>query len=145
MSIARWSPLRELARMRDEMDRILDEIFGPIRERRIPFLEWTPAADIIEDEDQLVVRLEIPGMRKEDLSISLRENHLTVKGERKGEEEKKGRTYHRREFYYGSFERNFVLPASIDPEKVSATYENGILEIKLPKSEAVKPREIPIK
>jgi HSP20 family protein len=79
MSIARWSPFRELARMREEMDRLFDEFFGPIRERRIPLFEWTPAADILEDEDELVIRMELPGMKKENLSISLRENHLTGK------------------------------------------------------------------
>ena len=145
MAIARWSPFRELARMREEMDRLFEEFFGPIRERRIPLFEWTPAADMLEDEDELIVRMELPGMKKENLSISLRENRLTVKGERKEEEEKKGRTYHRKEFYYGTFERTFTLPVSVDPDKVSATYENGILEIKLPKAEAVKPKEIPIK
>jgi HSP20 family protein len=106
--------------------------------------EWLPSVDIAETKDDLIVKAEVPGMTKEDISISLSDNVLTLRGEKKKEKEEKGKTFYRTERCYGSFVRSFTLPAPVLANKVKAVYKDGVLEITLPKSEQVKAKEIPI-
>jgi HSP20 family protein len=106
---------------------------------------WSPSCDIYETKNEIVVKAEIPGVKKEDIKLSLQENVLTLTGERKFEEETKKENYVRVERGYGSFMRSFTLPSYVDVKKIGAEFKDGLLEVKLPKSEETKPKEIEIK
>jgi HSP20 family protein len=125
-----------------EVGRFLSRPFPRFRE----FLteEWYPSVDITETKDDIKVAAEVPGMTKEDISISLSDNVLTLRGEKKKEKEEKGKTFYRMERSYGSFARSFTLPSAVLANKVKAVHKDGILEITLPKAEEVKTKEIPI-
>ena len=101
--------------------------------------------DLYEEKDQIVVKAEMPGFTKDDIQISIADNALTIKGEKKKEEEDSGKDYYRSERVYGAFTRILALPAEINPDKVQATFKNGVLEIRLPKSEDAKKKEIKVK
>jgi HSP20 family protein len=105
---------------------------------------WAPAVDIFETEKELVLSAEIPGIDEKDIEIKVEDNTLSLKGERKFEKETKEENYHRIERSYGSFYRAFTLPNSIDPEKIQATHENGVLKITMPKREEIQPRKVKI-
>lgn len=145
MAITRWRPFRDLVRMQDEMDRIFDEFFGrPLV--RTEWIEgvWSPSVDISETKDNLVIKADMPGMNREDVKISIHDNILTLRGEKKQEKEEKEANYHRIERSYGSFCRSFTLPTSVKADKVKASFKDGVLNITLPKTEEAKPKEIPI-
>ena len=105
---------------------------------------WCPAVDISENDDNLFIDVEIPGMKKEDIQISLENGVLSLKGEKKQDKEIKEENYHRWERNYGSFARSFELPVQVQSDKIKASYQKGVLHIELPKAEEIKPREIPI-
>ena len=145
MAITRWRPFRDLISIQDEMNRLFDDFF----ERPVTRPEWTggvwcPCVDMSETKDNVIIKTEIPGMSKDDVKVSVQDNVLTLSGEKKQEKEEKDANYHRIERNHGSFSRSFTLPASVKPDKVKATYKDGVLNITLPKSEEVKPKEIPI-
>lgn len=148
MAIERWRPFEEMERMMDEMMRWP---FRPWRRPliwwRVPAEEvgWSPPIEMYEKADKFIVRAELPGMKKEDLDISLIGDTLTISGERKPEAEIKDEEYVRCELCYGKFSRAINLPSAVDPSKVEATYENGILVITLPKAEGAKPKKIELK
>lgn len=106
---------------------------------------WLPAVDITEQAEQYVVKVELPGVKKEDVRITLQDDVLTIRGEKKQEAEQKDNLYHRIERSYGTFQRSFTLSASVKSDKIEASYDNGVLSIELPKTEEVKPREIEVK
>ena len=139
MDLVRWDPFRDL---REEIDRLFEDF---ARGKRAETGVWVPPVDLEETPDAYIVRFELPGMKREDLKISLTEHTLTLSAERKCEEESKDRTVHRREIVYGRFTRSISFPAEIDPSKAKATYKDGILTVELPKSERAKPKEIEIK
>jgi len=143
MAIMRWRPYGNMISIQDEMNRLFDDFFGraPVKgaEGR-----WVPAVDISEDNDNLFVDVEVPGMKKEDIKVSLEHNVLSLKGEKKQEKEVKDENYHRWERSYGSFARSFELPVPVQSDKIKASYRDGVLHIALPKAEEVKPKEIPI-
>lgn len=139
--LARWDPFKELLSLRDEFDRIFKEYF--IRPEKMDE-EWFPMLDMKEDAESIVVNIEVPGVKKDDIKVTLRGNQLIVTGERKFEKEKKDETYHRIERSYGKFQRVITIPVEVDQSKIKATYENGILSITLPKTEKEKPKEIEI-
>ncbi len=143
--IQKWEPFRELSGFQDEMNQLFEDFFGRLPSRRM-FAEgfWAPLMDIEETKDEILVKAELPGMRKEDVKIQINNDVLSITGERKREEETRDKTFHRIERAYGKFQRMIRLPAEVDPAKVKATYENGVLTIKLPKSEQAKPKEIAI-
>ncbi|MEJ2110458.1 MAG: Hsp20/alpha crystallin family protein [Acidobacteriota bacterium] len=105
---------------------------------------WTPSVDIIEKDGNLILRAELPGLSEKDIDLKVEGNTLTLKGERKMENEDKNGTYHRVESYYGSFTRSFRLPDTVESEKIDASYKNGILTVTIPRKPEVKPREIPV-
>jgi HSP20 family protein len=109
-----------------------------------PELAFAPEVDVKDEKDQIVVRADIPGVKKEDLAISVREDVLTLKGERKEEQEKKGKDYFYSERFYGAFSRTIGLPAAVKADNVKATYKDGVLEIRLPKDENAKPHEVKV-
>jgi len=146
MDLIQWRPFREVSRLRNEMDRLWDEYFGAGRRALQPAEEaWLPAVDVSETEDKITVKAEIPGMEAKDIDISMSGDTLTIKGEKKTEKEEKEENYHLVERSYGSFRRAMKLPASVDADKVEATYKNGVLTVILPKKEEVKPKAIEIK
>jgi len=135
----------ELARMRKEMDRLFENFFST-RPRRTGLLEgtWQPSVDVSETDDEIIVKAELPGLTHDDINISLTDNVLTIKGEKKQEKEDKGENYHRVERSYGNFQRTFTLPSSVQSENTKATFKDGILTINIPKTEEAKPKEIKI-
>jgi HSP20 family protein len=127
------------------LNRILDEAFGTI-----PFAEngnvitstWFAPTDVSEDSNSLQISMELPGVNAEDVKLSLESNVLTIRGEKRQQSEETNERVHRYERSYGSFERTFVLPNTVDPEKIEAHYENGVLHVSIPKAERARPREI---
>ena len=145
MAIVRWQPFHELETMRQQMDRLVESFWGAESLRK-PEPAWAPACDIIENKDEIVVKVEVPGMNEKDLSLNLSGDNLIIKGERKSEkdEQDKDKSIHRIERWYGSFQRVVPLPVSVDAGKIKANYQKGVLEVHLPKKPEVKPKEIPI-
>ena len=148
MALARWTPttpMQGFSSLQEEMNRLFDQFFrSGGAEAGGGFRPWAPAVDIYETEDAVVLTAELPGVSKEDVSIEIHNNTLLLRGERKHEAEVKEDQYHRVERAYGTFQRAFVLPTLVDQEHVQATYKDGVLELRLPKSEAAKPKRIAI-
>jgi HSP20 family protein len=155
MAIERWRPRWHITPWRsfpelEEMERRFDEIFGrafqPRVWRRLPVEErgWAPAIEMFEKEDRFVVKVELPGMKEKDLDVSVVGDNLTIKGERKAESEVKEEDYYCCERSYGSFFRSIDLPSNVDAGKIEANFEDGVLEINLPKAAEVKPKKIAI-
>ncbi len=146
MAIIRWDPFRDLMTLRERMNRLFEDVFTSARgeEKDIISSSWTPAVDIYEDENQLVLTAEVPGIDEKDIEIKLEDNTLSIQGERKMEKETKEENYHRIERAYGSFYRSFTLPNYIDQDKIQAEHENGILKITMPKKPELKPRKVKI-
>jgi HSP20 family protein len=141
-NLAQWEPLRDLVSLRGDFDRLFESFFGvsPVAQENI----WAPVVDIAENNGNIEVKAELPGMNKEDIKVTVKDNVLSLSGERKQEKETKEKTYHRIERYYGSFCRNIQLPESVEADKVKATYKDGVLNIVLPKPETAKPRKIDV-
>ena len=145
MTLVRWRPVRDIFRFRDEMDRLFDDFMDRFPARREAEEQtWSPDVDVQETDNEVIVEAEIPGMEQKDINVTIKDNVLTLKGEKKQEKEEKEANYHRVERTYGSFARSFTLPTMVVVDKVSAKYTNGILRITLPKSEQVKPKEIAV-
>jgi len=134
---------RELTRRYSDIYELMDRFFS-----RTPFsefhTEWTPSIDISETDGEITVRAELPGMDSEDLDVNVAGDLLSIKGEKKKEEEKKDKGYYVSESYFGSFQRNIRLPAEVQSDKVQAKFKDGVLNITLPKSEETKPKKIQI-
>ena len=147
--LTRWNPANEMASLTDRMERLFSEMSGRgfIRggEERPLRGAWVPAVNIVEREDAIVISADLPGMRPEDVEVTVEQGTLSIRGERKLEEKKEGETYHRVERLYGLFERTFSLPNTIDTEKIEARFRNGEMHLTLPKREESKPRSVKIK
>src|ERR1041384_3798636 len=157
MTLIRWTPLRnvmpwhpldnfasEFTQMQREIDRMFDRFNGGSRENNQTSL-WIPPVDIVERENDYFVKVELPGVEKNDVKITVQDDILTVKGEKKQESEKKGHDYHRVERSYGAFQRSFTLPSSVISDKIDASFSDGVLTVSLPKAEETKSREIAVK
>ena len=145
MAIIRWDPYRDLVTLRDRMNRLFEDVSGPRSEERdVMASAWAPSVDIYENENEVVLAAEIPGVDEKDVEIKVEDNNLTLRGERKFEKETKEENYHRIERSYGSFARSFALPNSIDADKVAAEYKDGLLTLTLPKREEAKPKTVRI-
>ncbi len=145
MAIVRWEPFRDLLTSQREFDRLFKEAFTPfVGEGELSTRTWAPPVDIYEDENNIVLKAELPGVNANDVEIKVEDSTLFLKGERKFEKEVKDENYHRVERSYGSFARSFSLPNSIDAEKVKAEYKDGLLTLTLPKREEAKPKTIKI-
>ena len=142
--VANWGPFDQLTNLREEINRLFDVPFGDIA-RESEFFGWAPAVDVYEDKDCMVVKAELPGMKKEDIEISLHQGSLIISGERKLESEEKAGESSRAERFFGRFQRSLELPKPVDPNNVTATYKDGILTVKLSKTEESKPRQITVK
>ncbi|MEJ2366956.1 MAG: Hsp20/alpha crystallin family protein [Acidobacteriota bacterium] len=144
MALMRWSPMREIVGMQDQMNRLMRDFFGQGAEE-MEYGNWIPAADLKEEENQFTVSLEVPGMKKEDIEINMENNVLTVRGERKFQSESQKENYHRIERAYGKFSRSFSMPTHVNSDAIAASYKDGMLEIVIPKAEESKPKRIAIK
>jgi HSP20 family protein len=133
-----------LSSLRDHFNRIFDQSF-PNRTSAESFGDWAPALDASEDKDKYVVSLELPGMKKEDINVTVHDGVLTVSGERKSNKDLTEGAVHRSERYYGKFSRSVSLPAAVSADKVGASYRDGILTVEIPKAEEAKPRQIDVK
>ncbi len=143
MTLTRYNPFRELDDMMTPL-RLFQDSVNRIFSEGAATRPWTPSVDIKETENEITLIADVPGVDQKDLEIKIEDGTLTLKGERKFEEEKKGEGYHRIERGYGSFVRCFSIPDSVDPEKVKATYKNGVLTVTLPKKEVAKPRTVKV-
>jgi len=140
--LTKWEPFSDLVSLRDDMDQLFETFFGQHSEDRKGF--WTPILDIEESNGNIVVKAEIPGMEKDEIKVSVRNNMLSISGERKQEIETKDKTFHRIERSYGKFSRTITLPSEVDADKIKAAYKDGVLNITLPKPESMKPKQIEV-
>ena len=148
MAIVRWRPYREAAGLQNEMNRLFESFMGRTEasEGESSFPTWGPRVDIHEDGDKYMFEVEIPGVDKADVKLSVKDDTLTIEGDKKygHDVEDEGCNCHRQERVFGKFRRVFTMPTAVEAEKISAAYKNGILSIDLPKKEAAKPKEITI-
>jgi HSP20 family protein len=142
--IQNWSPFEQMTQLRNQINRLFESPADNMLSATNFFEGWTPAIDVYEDRDVITVKAELPGMKKEDLDISLHENTLTISGERKQEQEGQDDDMYRSERFFGRFQRSITLPYAVDPEKISASYKDGILTVTLSKAEHAKPKQIQV-
>ena len=135
MTLVRWDTFRDLMELRQRMTSGLEDAYGT----------WAPPVDIFEQGDNLVIRAEVPGMEKDDVDISIENNTLVLRGERKREANFEGKDAYRLERSFGVFTRSFALPKTVDSARITASYKNGVLELTLPKAEEAKQRRIEIR
>src|SRR5438105_10338821 len=142
MAITRWDPFQEIASLQNRVNSLFQDYGRTGQEELTTTGSFVPAVDVYEDEHKVTLKLEIPGIKQEDVDVRLENSTLTVRGERNFEKEEKEENFHRIERRYGSFARSFTLPNSVDSDNAQAIYENGILKIKLAKREEAKPKQI---
>ena len=143
MTITRWYPIREVAALQNRVNSLLQDIAGTDSET-VTAASFVPAVDVYEDTEKVVLKLEIPGVREEDVDIRVENQTLSVRGERKFDSEEKQENFHRIERHYGSFFRSFSLPTTVDTDAVAATYNAGILRLELKKKASAQPKQIKI-
>lgn len=144
-ALTRWQPFRELTSLQERMNQLFDDFFPEMNEPSSLTASWfAPRTDVYDEDDRIVLDMELPGMREDDLNLTLEGNTLTVSGERKMEKERKQDRYHRIERSFGSFSRTFTLPVTVDPNAVEAKYENGVLHVSMVKRVDARPRQIKI-
>ncbi|PYV97175.1 MAG: molecular chaperone [Acidobacteria bacterium] len=141
--LTRWDPFREFTTLQDRMNRLFRDSFSEGQEA-LTTSTFAPPVDVYEDEHNVTLKIEVPGIDEKDIDVRIENNTLTVHGERKFEKEEKEENYRRVEREYGSFTRSFTLPNSVDPENVQANYEKGVLKIKLAKKAEAKPKQIKV-
>ena len=146
MALIRWEPARELGTIQNEMNRLFNSFFdtptptgngGALR-------RWIPAMDLVETDNDFILRADLPGLAEQDVNIELEDNVLTISGERKAEHEERQEGYYRVERSSGSFRRSLTLPDGVEPDSVKATFDRGVLEVRVPKPEERKPRKVSI-
>ena len=146
-TLARWDPWREFETLQERINRIFDtsllrRYMG--EEEGLETGSWVPAIDVIDNRDHYLVRADLPGVSKDDIEVDVSDGTLTIKGEKKRETKEEGDNYIRVERTYGTFVRSFTLPDDVDSDKIKASYENGVLELVIPKKEEAKPKKIKV-
>jgi HSP20 family protein len=148
MALIRWEPVRELHTMQNEMNRLFNTFFdSPSAGRnggQAPLRRWIPAMDVVETDGQFVLRADLPGLTDKDVNIEVEENVLTISGQRKSEHEQRKEGYYRLERSSGAFTRSLTLPEGVDAGAIQASFENGVLEVRIPKPEQHKPQKVQI-
>src|SRR5579863_9346722 len=143
--LTRWEPFREFATLQDRINRAFRESYsGAAHDESLTTSTFAPAVDVYEDEHQVTLKIEVPGVDEKDIDVQIENNVLTVHGERKFEKEEKEENFRRVERQYGSFTRTFTLPTTVDAENVQASYDKGVLKIALPKKAEAKPKQIKV-
>ncbi len=143
-AMSAWSTFRELEEMRNEMSRMFGWPAGRGESESLFESLWSPAVDIVQEGDRYLVKADLPGMKKDEIEITLNGDTLTISGEKKGENETKDDGCCRSERYYGKFSRSLVLPSTVDANKIEAAYKDGVLSVTIPKSEEARPKQIKI-
>lgn len=149
MELVRWNPWNEMTSFRNSLYRMFDDrsfpSWEPRKKDKDPFNgNWNPAVDVYETDQAYVVNAELPGMNKDDITIDVKDRTLTMKGERRYDNEVKDEHYYRRERAFGSFQRSFSLPEGVESEKITAEFKNGMLKVTIPRPEAKKPKQITV-
>jgi len=143
--ITRWDPFREFTTVQDRLNRLFRDSYGSEdRDEALTTSAFAPAVDVYEDEHNVTLKVQVPGIDEKDIDIRIENNTLTLHGERKFEKEEKEENFRRVESSYGSFTRSFTLPQTVDAEKVTANYDKGVLKITLPKKAEAKPKQIKV-
>jgi HSP20 family protein len=143
MAIVRWDPAREVDSLQSEVNRLFDTFFGG-RPSNGTLRRWVPAMDLVETEDHLVLKADLPGLEQDDVNIEVKDGVLTVSGERKAEHEERTDGYYRVERAFGGFSRSLSLPEHVDAESIDASFDKGVLEVRIPKPEERKPHRVEI-
>ena len=146
MAIVRWDPFRDIISLRERMDKLFEDSLSRFRtpdEETMPTF-WSPAVDIYETDEHIVLKAELPGVDRKEVSVEVKDNTLLLKGERKREKELKEENFHRIERSYGTFMRSFSLPVTVKQDEVKARFKDGILEVTLPKAEVAKPKQVKV-
>ena len=145
MALIRWEPVRELNTIQSEMNRLFNTFFEtPTTGNGGSLRRWIPAMDLVETDNEFILKADLPGLTESDVKIEVEDNVLTISGERKSEREESQEGYYRVERAFGSFRRSLTLPEGVDPEAVRASFERGVLEVHVPKPEERKPRKVEI-
>ena len=144
MAIVRWEPLRELTSLQNEMNRLFSSAFDTPANGAQTMRRWMPAMDLVETEDHLILRADLPGMRRDEVEIEVKDGALAISGERKAEHEENTEGYYRVERAYGRFARSLTLPDGIEPDAIEASFDNGVLEVRIPKPAERKPHRVKI-
>jgi HSP20 family protein len=143
-AITHWDPFRGLTTLQDQVNRLFEGVFVQGRSGQAELATWAPAVDIYEAQNELVAKVDLPGVEEKDIDIRLENNTLTIRGERKVEKTVDEENYLRIERAYGSFTRTFSLPNTVNPEAISASYNQGVLTVHMPKREESKPKQVKI-
>ena len=146
MELVRWNPMREMSDLRHRVNQMFGDMFYPATadSQGLNQWNWNPVVDIYDNDDSIVIKAELPGVDKKDISVDVKDRHLILKGERSVDNEVKEEKYYRRERSFGSFKRIFSLPVDVDADKIEASYSDGLLKIEIPKPETQKPRQITV-
>ncbi len=145
MALVKWNPLNELANWEREVDRMIRDVLSPDVRLFEDISHVVPLIDVEETEDEFNITAELPGMKKEDIKITFQDNILTISGEKKMEEKREDKNFHRMERTFGKFSRSIGIPAGVKLDKIEAEYKNGVLYVHIPKAEEAKPKKIDIK
>lgn len=146
MAIVRWDPFRDMISLRERMDKLFEDSLSRFKasdEETMPSF-WSPAVDIYETDENIVLKAELPGIDKSDVSVEVKDNTLILKGERRREKELKEENYHRIERSYGAFIRSFTIPVTVKQDEVKARFKDGVLEVSLPKVEGAKSKQVKV-
>lgn len=146
MQLMKWTPFREMMNMPSRLDTLFDDFFYPARKLRglSGDWNWNPVVGVYEDERNIVLKAELPGVDKEQVTVDVEDGMLTLKGEKSAENQIEEGKYHRRERFYGRFQRSFMLPTDVDPDRIKAEFKDGVLKIEVPKPESQKPKQITV-
>ena len=146
MSLVRWDPFRNMATLQDRINRLFEDAFPRAAEgdEDLSSSAWHPLVDIFETEQGLSIQVDLPGVEKADVSVEVKENVLTIRGERKLDQTVADDRYYRRERAFGAFQRSFATQALISPGDIKATFKNGVLKIEIPKPQEVKPKQVSV-
>jgi len=146
MAIVRWDPFRDVATLQDRINRIFNESFGRTRDfdEEVSLYDWSPPVDIYETGDGIVLKIELPGVNKDDVSVEVKDNVLTLKGERLLDPKIKDENYYRKERSFGKFNRSFSLQETIKPDLIKASFKDGVLTIEIPRPDEEKPKQVTV-
>lgn len=147
MTQNRWDPFKDLLSLQERMNRLFEESLSKSKrpDEAMMGSSWTPAIDVYETENQVVMKAEVPGMTKSDINVEVKDNVITLRGERRFQKDVKEENYYRIERNYGKFQRSFTLPFEVDRDRIEAHYHDGVLEVVIPKSEKTKQKQIEVK
>jgi HSP20 family protein len=146
MAIVRWNPVRDLLGLQEEMNMLFGDFFNTTRRGdEVGMMRWAPRVDIMEENNHYELTADLPGLKKEDIKVEIHDNVLTLRGEKKMEEEKKDKNYRLNERYYGEFIRTFTLPENVEKNGIEAEFKDGVLVLTIPKAEKAKPKQIEVK